>query len=142
MSRISDLAIRWSAIASIAILAACASHNRQPMQIGAYHIAFEADSFGIDGTGQRTIYAVADDVKAHGGASVTIVGRADAAGSAAYNMQLSKKRALAVHDALVATGQIAPDQIETSWTSEKLGVGGTASTIPAPGSRVVDIFVH
>jgi len=111
------------------------------MQIGVYHIAFDASSFTIDGVGQRTIYAVADAVKANSAASITIVGRADAAGSTDYNRQLSKKRALAVHDALIATGQIVSDQIETSWTSEKLGVSGAASTTPAPGRRVVDIFV-
>ena len=142
MPRFSSSLARWGVIASIAIVAACASHNRQPMQIGIYHIAFDADSFSIDGAGQRTIYAVADAVKANSAASVSIVGRADAAGSPAYNIQLSKMRALAVHDALIATGQILPDQIETSWTSEKLGVAGPASTIPAPGRRVVDTFVH
>lgn len=142
MSRIPRLVTRWSAIASIAILAACASHNPPPVQPGVYHVAFDTDSSSIDGPGQRTIYAVADAVKANGAASVTIVGRADAAGTPAYNAQLAKKRALAVHDALVGTGQIAPDRIETSWTSEKLDAGGTAGAAPPPGSRVVDIFVH
>jgi outer membrane protein OmpA-like peptidoglycan-associated protein len=123
-------------MASIAFLAACAP------QIGVYHISFDSNSFNIDGTGQRTIYAVADAVKASSAASVTIVGWADAAGSPDYNLQLSKKRALAVHDALIATGEIVPDQIGTSWTSERLKVGEAASTTSTPGSRVVDIFVH
>ena len=57
-------------------------------------------------------------------------------------MQLSQKRAIAVHDALIATGKIVPDQIETAWTREKLEVAGAASVPPAPGSRVVDIFIH
>jgi outer membrane protein OmpA-like peptidoglycan-associated protein len=142
MSRFSGAGAQWGAIAALVLLAACATQRQQPMQIGVYHIAFDATSFSIDGVGQRTIYAVADAVKANSAASITIVGKADAAGSPAYNMQLSKKRAIAVHDALIATGQIVPDQIETSWTSEKLGVAGPASTIPAPGARVVDIFVH
>ena len=142
MSQISRSLARWGAIAGIAVLAACAGQSRQPMQIGAYHIAFDTSSFSIDGVGQRTIYAVADAVKTNSAVSITIVGRVDAAGSPAYNMQLSKKRAIAVHDALIATGQVRPDQIETSWTSEKLAVAGAASAIPAPGSRVVDIFVQ
>ena len=142
MSGLSSLAARWSLVACLAMLTACASHDRPPAPVGVYHIAFEESSFSIDGPGQRTIYAVADAVQANSGASVTIVGRADAAGSPAYNMELAKKRALAVHDALIATRQIAPDQIETSWTSEKLSAAGAAGTIPAPGSRVVDVFVH
>ena len=133
---------RWSAIASVAVLAACAPQNRQPMQIGVYHVAFDTSSFSIDGAGQRTIHEVADAAKTSRVSSITIVGRADATGGPAYNMQLSKKRAIAVHDALIATGQIAPDQIETSWTSERLMAKGAAGTAPAPGSRVADIFVH
>ena len=74
-------------------------------------------------------------------ARVTLVGRTDAAGSPAFNMQLSQKRATAVHDALIATGKIAPDQIETSWAAEKeqAAAGGAAET---PGDRAVDIFIH
>src|ERR1051326_8626666 len=111
------------------------------MPINVYHVSFSNDSFAIDGVGQRTIYAVADAVNSNKSASVTIVGSADAAGSPAYNMQLSKQRAIAVHDALIKTGQVAPDQIETSWTSERFAVAGTG-TLPPRGSRVVDIFVH
>jgi hypothetical protein len=43
---------------------------------------------------------------------------------------------------LIATGKITPDQIETAWTREKLEVAGIANAIPAPGGRVVDIFIH
>jgi hypothetical protein len=57
-------------------------------------------------------------------------------------MQLSEKRAIAVHDALIATGKITPDHIETAWTREMLEVAGIANAIPTPGSRVVHIFIH
>ena len=130
------------AIAGVVALAACAGVNPQPMPISVYHISFSSDSFSIDGAGQRTIYAVADATRSNKTASVTIVGRADPTGSPAYNMQLSKKRAIAVHDALINSGQVAPDQIETAWTSEWLAAAGTAGTNPPRGSRVVDIFVH
>ena len=133
---------RWSAIAILVLLAACATQNQQPMQMGVYHVAFETGSFSIGAAGQQTINEVADQVKSNSAASITIVGRTDAAGSPAYNMQLSQRRAIAVHDALIATGKIAADQIETAWTSEKLEVAGATSATPAPGSRVVDIFIH
>jgi outer membrane protein OmpA-like peptidoglycan-associated protein len=141
MSRFSSSGARWGAIAALILLAACAT-ERQPMQIGVYHVAFDTDSFSIDAAGQRTIDQVANAVTGNRAASITIVGRTDAAGSPAYNMQLSQKRAIAVHDALIATGKITPDQIETAWTREKLEVAGLANAIPAPGSRVVDIFIH
>ena len=112
------------------------------MQIDVYHVAFDTDSFSIDAAGQRTIDDVADTAMANRAAVITIVGRSDAAGSPAYNMQLSKKRAIAVHEALIATGKISKDQIATAWTSEKLEIPVAATTTPAPGSRVVDIFIH
>ena len=142
MSHFPSSGTRWSAIASLVFLVACATQSPQPTQMGVYHVAFDTGSSSIDAAGQRTINEVANQAKANSAASITIVGRADATGSPAYNMQLSQKRAIAVHDALIAMGKIAPDQIETAWTSEKLEFAGATSTIPSPGSRVVDIFVH
>ena len=75
------------------------------------------------------INAVAGTVGGDGTARVTIVGRTDASGSPAFNMQLSQKRAAAVHDALIATGKIKPDQLDTAWTGERKqsAAGGPSS---------------
>src|SRR5204862_3805069 len=131
-----------NARAAVDASAVCTGMILHTMLISIEHISFSIDSFSIDGAGQRTIYAFADATRSNKTASVTIVGRADPTGSPAYNMQLSKKRAIAVHDALINSGQVAPDQIETAWTSEWLAAAGTAGTNPPRGSRVVDIFVH
>ncbi|HEX7200663.1 MAG TPA: OmpA family protein [Dongiaceae bacterium] len=120
------------------ILAACTSPK--PMPIDAYHVAFPTDSYSIQPAGQQAIDSVAQRVAGQSDAKVTIVGRTDAAGTPAYNMQLSQKRAAAVHDALIATGKIAPDRIETSWTGETQSAA--ASATPPPGDKVVDIYVH
>lgn len=127
---------RWAAVACFAVLAACATQKATPP--AAYHVAFATDSYAIDAAGQQVIDNVA---KAAAGQSVTIVGRTDAAGSPAFNMQLSQKRATAVHDALVSTGKIAPDKIETAWTGEKQQSAASGAAEP-PGDRVVDIYVH
>ena len=131
---------RWAAVACFAVLAACASQKPAPPP-EAYHVAFATDSYAIDAAGQQVIDNVANAAASQSAARVTIVGRTDAAGSPAFNMQLSQKRATAVHDALIATGKIAPDKIETSWAAEKEqpAAGGAAE---APGDRVVDIFIH
>ena len=140
MPRFSNSGTRWGAIVGALMLAACATQTPQPAPFNAYHITFDTDSYAIDPAGQQVIHDVVSMVEADKTAAITIVGRTDATGSPAYNMKLSQKRAIAVHDALVATGKIRPDQIETAWTSEQPENTGTATA--AVGSRVVDIFLH
>jgi|SRR5690349_8231734 len=133
--------LRWSAPACFILMAACAGSTPKPMPLDAYHVDFATDSYAIDGTGQQAIDAAATAATAKSGAKVTIVGRTDPSGSASYNMQLSQKRAAAVHDALIATGKVAPDQLETMWAAEHQEAS-TVSTAPPPGDKVVDIYVH
>jgi outer membrane protein OmpA-like peptidoglycan-associated protein len=115
-----------------AILAACVSQKPAPPP-EAYHVAFATDSYTIDAAGQQVIDNVANAAATQSAARVTLVGRTDAAGSPAFNMQLSQKRATAVHDALVATGKVARAE------KEQPAAGGATE---APGDRVVDIFIH
>jgi outer membrane protein OmpA-like peptidoglycan-associated protein len=139
MSRGTNSWVRLAASVGFTILAACTSPK--PMPIDAYHVDFDTDSYSIQPAGQQAIASVAQRVAGNGDAKVTIVGRTDAAGTPAYNMQLSQKRAAAVHDALIATGKIAPDQIQTTWTGEKQQSTAAGAT-PPPGDKVVDIYVH
>lgn len=138
MSRGTNSCMRLAALVCFTILAACASPK--PMPIDAYHVEFATDSYSIQPAGQQAIDSVAQAVDGKSDAKVTIVGRTDAAGTPAYNMQLSQKRAAAVHDALIASGKITPEQIETSWTGEKLQTAAGAT--PPPGDKVVDIYLH
>jgi len=140
MPRFLNASTRWVVTLGALMLAACATAPR-PAPFNAYHVTFDTGSYAIDPAGQQVVHDVASMVEADKAASVTIVGRTDATGSPAYNMKLSQKRAIAVHDALVATGKITPDQIETAWTSEQPENAVTA-TNAAVGSRVVDIFLH
>jgi OOP family OmpA-OmpF porin len=142
MPRFSSAGARWAAIVGALLLAACATQTQQPAQFNAYHVIFDTDSYTIGPAGEQVVRDVASVVEANKTASITIVGRTDATGSAAYNMKLSQKRAIAVHDALVATGKITPDQVETAWTSEQPENAGTESSAASVGSRVVDIFIH
>ena len=139
MSQGTNSWVRLAAPIAFTILAACASPK--PMPIDAYHVEFATDSYSVQPAGQQAIDSVAQRVAGQSDAKVTIVGRTDAAGTPAYNMQLSQKRAAAVHDALIATGKIAPDRIETSWTGETQQSAAAGAT-PPPGDKVVDIYVH
>ena len=107
----------------------------------AYHVAFATDSYAIDPAGQQVINNVANAVAGQSAARVTIVGRTDAAARPPSTCNCRRSGRAAVHDALIATGKITPDKLETSWAGEKeqAAAGGAAE---APGDRAVDIFIH
>ena len=107
-----------------------------------YQVVFDTGSDSINPAGQRAIEDVSNVVDGNKTALVTIVGRSDATGGADYNMQLSKKRAEAVRDALIATGKIDPTHINTAWTGEERQDVGTYNGVSASGNRVVDIYIR
>ena len=133
--------LRWSAPACFILMTACAGSAPTPMPLDAYHVDFATDSYAIDGTGKQAIAAAAEAAAARKDAKVTVVGRTDPSGSPSYNMQLSEQRAAAVHDALIATGKVTPDQIQAMWAAEHQQPAAAGST-PPPGDKVVDIYVH
>jgi OmpA-OmpF porin, OOP family len=143
---------RVAVVAGVTLLSACGMENRQmasssppppaTAQASVYQVVFDPGSYSINLAGQRAIEDVSSVVTGNKKALVTIVGRSDATGSADYNMQLSKKRAAAVRDALVATGKIDPTHIDTAWTGEERQDVGTYNGVPESGNRVVDIYIR
>jgi outer membrane protein OmpA-like peptidoglycan-associated protein len=136
------LCLRCCTLAGMVALAACAAQNRQAAHFNVYQVKFEPDSFAIGQQGEQVIRDVASLADGNGAASITIVGRTDAVGTAAYNAQLAQKRATAVHDALVATGKIKPARIETAWATATPDSPIAIGSVYGPDSRVVDIFVR
>ncbi|MEA2782462.1 MAG: hypothetical protein QOK29_4006 [Rhodospirillaceae bacterium] len=142
MSRFSDLGSCRAAIFGLIMLAACSVQNDRPVKVNVYHISFAADSYSIDPAGQQAIADVASAVEGNDAALVTVVGRSDATASPDYSRQMSRKRAAAVHDALIATGKITPDRVEVVWSSEKRQDPGAVNDTPAVGNRVVDMYIR
>lgn len=143
---------RLAAVAGVTLLSACAMENRQvasssppppaTAQASVYQVVFDSGSDSINLAGQRAIEDVSSVVDGNKTALVTIVGRSDATGGADYNLQLSKKRAEAVRDALIATGKIDPTHINTAWTGEERQDVGTYNGVSESGNRVVDIYIR
>ena len=120
-------------------MAACSGTPAgRPAEIGAYHLDFDSGSAAIDPNDRPTLTAIGDAAADNPGASITVVGRADASGPAAVNHTLARQRAQAVHDALLAAGNIAPQRIQTLWVSEKELRTGQ----PAPGAKAVDVYIQ
>ena len=141
---------RIAAVAGVTFLSACGMENRQVVSnpppasahASVYQVAFDPGSDSINLAGQRAIEDVSSVVDGNKSALVTIVGRTDAAGSADYNTQLSKRRAAAVRDRLLALGKIDPTHVNTAWTGEEKQDVGTFNGVADAHNRVVDIYIN
>ncbi len=153
MSRLSKTLSRFGAIAALLLAAACTMPGRQTVntppppprataEASVYQVTFAPGSYAVDPAGHRTIEDVSSVVDGNTKAVVTIVGRTDATGNAAQNMQLSQQRASAVRDELLAMGKIQANRVETAWTGENKQDVGTYNGVPEARNRVVDIYIH
>jgi outer membrane protein OmpA-like peptidoglycan-associated protein len=73
-------------------------------------VHFETGKTALSGEDQKVIAAVAQTMKQSAGLKVDISGFADKTGNAEQNLELAKRRAIAVRDALKAAG-IAEDRL-------------------------------
>ena len=56
-------------------------------------------------------------------------------------MRLSQMRAGAVHNALLRTGKVTEQRLDTRWTGERQATGAPVAPI-GPSDRAVEIAVH
>jgi OOP family OmpA-OmpF porin len=103
---------------------------------------FASDSTQIDTAGLQAINGAADSMQGNAALTATVIGKTDSAGTAAGNMRLSQERANAVRVALLQTGKVSAEQIETQWTGERQQGAQTPSDVADVSNRVVDIGVH
>jgi OOP family OmpA-OmpF porin len=138
-----------AAALALALTAGCTPPAPQPgaapapgaEQAGAwYQIYFETGSSKVKDDAGAIIASVARLVAADGAARVTVIGKTDRVGSPPANTALSRRRADAVRDALIAAGVPAANII-TSWTGEGRQQMATANEVDEQGNRVVDITV-
>jgi OOP family OmpA-OmpF porin len=152
-------ASRLAAIAGITLLAACSQQPPPPApppvaanppaasvaQVPAsdwYQVTFASGSANIDSYGRGTIDKVADAMAADPALVATIVGKADPAGGSAANMRLSKARANSVHTALLRTGKVTEQRLDTRWTGDHPEGARPMVAGADVSNRVVDIALH
>ena len=87
------------------------------------NIFFETDQFQIQSKSETELQRVVQFLKENPEVRIQIAGHTDNVGSAAYNQQLSEKRAQAVHDFLVRAG-IAPGRLQAK------GYGQSEPVVP------------
>jgi OOP family OmpA-OmpF porin len=142
-----------AAVGAVSLLGACAqmqpqavASNPPPVAPGPnaiwYTVSFDTNSFAISASGQAVVNNVITYLVNNPASVATIIGRTDTIGSDAYNMHLSHRRADAVRDALVYTGKLSEDRVETRWTGERRQDVPTGDAVAAAANRVVDIAIH
>ena len=108
-------------------------------QITRFRVAFATGSTQIDADGTIAVNNVAALMQSNPALIATLIGASDGVGSDASNMLLSKQRAGAVHNALLQTGKVKEQRIETRWIGER---GPAPLNVADANFRAVEIAVH
>jgi OOP family OmpA-OmpF porin len=106
-----------------------------------YRVYFEFDKADLLPEAQEIINRAADAVKQNPATRVQLIGKTDTAGSAPYNLGLSKRRADTVRHALTTAG-VPNANIEERWVGKTEPPVPTPDNTREPRNRVVEIQLH
>jgi OmpA family len=107
---------------------------------GQYRVFFAFDRPNLTEADRQIIAQAAEDYRRTGMARITATGHTDTSGSAAYNLELSQRRAEAVASELVRQGVPATDIVTIGRGEEDLLVP-TADGVREPRNRRVEIVI-
>ncbi len=105
-----------------------------------YLVFFDFDNANLTPEARALVVKAADSFKVGGKPRVDLTGHADRAGSDAYNMKLSKRRAESVKAALIAQGILA-NQITVTAKGESAPLMPTPDGVREPQNRRVEIVL-
>jgi len=117
-----------------------AKKTERGMVITLGDVLFATDKYQLNEQGQSTIQKLSQFLQQHPARNVLIEGFTDSTGSAAYNQQLSERRAGAVALSLSDQG-IARNRIETRGYGEEYPVASNATTTDRQLNRRVEIVL-
>ena len=107
---------------------------------GQYRVFFAFDRANLTDADRQMIIQAVDDYHRTGTAQITATGHTDTSGSAAYNLELSQRRAEAVASELIRQGVPATDIVTIGRGEEDLLVP-TADGVREPRNRRVEIVI-
>ncbi|MEQ8602496.1 MAG: OmpA family protein [Marivibrio sp.] len=105
-----------------------------------YMVFFDFDSAALNDGAMAVVGLVEDRLPDYEDGFISIVGHTDTAGSAAYNSELSMRRAEAVREALTTMG-VAPGQMSVDARGESDPMIATGDGVRSPQNRRVAITV-
>ncbi|MCB1343399.1 MAG: OmpA family protein [Pseudooceanicola sp.] len=103
-------------------------------------ILFATDSFSVRPDLQRDLRALAGNLQAYPNSSVQIVGHTDNTGDAAYNQDLSERRASAVGGVLIDSG-VAAGRIRIDGRGEDAPIASNLTPQGRAQNRRVEIII-
>lgn len=104
-------------------------------------ILFATDSAAVSGPAQNDLYAVARNLNQYPNSRIEVVGHTDNTGSAAYNQDLSQRRAQSVAGILTAGG-VSPSRIVALGRGESQPVASNGSDAGRAQNRRVEILIR
>jgi outer membrane protein OmpA-like peptidoglycan-associated protein len=111
-----------------------------PATSSVFLVYFAFDKAALTPEGKRVIAEAAQAFKKHGAARVAVTGYTDLAGSDAYDLDLSRRRAEAVRADLVKEG-VPSDAIGVAWRGKQDPRVPTADGVREPRNRRVEIVI-
>ena len=103
-------------------------------------ILFATDSAAVQGSIQNDLYTVADNLNRYPNTRVEVVGHTDNTGSAAYNQDLSERRAAAVASILRSAG-VSGGRIASYGRGESAPVASNLTADGQAQNRRVEILI-
>ena len=103
-------------------------------------ILFATDSASVQGSIQNDLYTVADNLNRYPNTRVEVVGHTDNTGSAAYNQDLSERRAAAVASILRNAG-VSGGRIASYGRGESMPVASNLTADGQAQNRRVEILI-
>ncbi|WP_134724554.1 OmpA family protein [Paracoccus luteus] len=104
-------------------------------------VLFAFDSAAVSGPAQNDLYALARNLQQYPNSTVQVVGHTDNTGAAAYNMDLSQRRARSVAGVLTAGG-VSPNRIATMGMGITQPVASNATAAGRAQNRRVEIVIR
>ena len=108
---------------------------------GPYVVFFNFDSAELSDAAETVLETASSTARKLDGMRVTVSGHADLAGPASYNVDLSKRRAIAVSQALIGTG-VASTAIEVEALGQTDPAVATADGVSEADNRRVEIILR
>ncbi len=103
-------------------------------------ILFAVDSTAVSRASQNDIFALASSINRYPNTTVNVIGHTDSTGEAAYNFDLSQRRAQAVASVLI-NGGVSPQRIRSIGRGEDAPIATNATAQGRQQNRRVEIII-
>jgi len=113
----------------------------QPASPAHIILYFEKDSTELTPDSMNLLPHIFETVRKRNALNISVVGHSDTSGNEAYNLKLSKRRALSVTDLLIKKG-IPKEIIETTSHGEKNPLIKTGDNVNEPRNRRVEVVIR